>query len=67
MGELELGEPLTIRQVAKLIGCSPWTIRQRYMPKGLPHLRAGANGKLIFYRDQVVRWIQSQQKGGKLR
>jgi hypothetical protein len=67
MRELELGEPLTISQVAKLIGCSPWTVRQRHLPSGLPHFRAGANGKLIFYRDQVVRWIQSQQKGGKLR
>jgi len=67
MRELELGEPLTIRQVAKLIGCSPWTVRQQHMRRGLPHFRAGANGKLIFYRDQVVRWIQSQQKGGQLR
>jgi hypothetical protein len=65
MGEMELGEPLTIMQVAKLIGCSPWTVRQRHMRGGLPHFRAGVNGKLIFYRDQVVRWIQSQQKGGK--
>lgn len=64
MSEQELGEPLTITQVAELIGCSPWTVRQRHLPKGLPHFRAGANGKLTFYRDQVVRWIQSQQKGG---
>ena len=67
MSELELGEPLTITQVAKLIGCSPWTVRQRHMRSGLPHFRAGANGKLIFYRAQVVRWIQAQQKGGKVR
>ena len=65
MAEIELGEPLTIGQVAKLIGCSPWTVRQRHMRYGLPYFRAGVNGKLIFYRDQVVRWIQSQQKGGK--
>jgi hypothetical protein len=65
MKEQELGEPITIREVAKLIGCSPWTVRQRHMRSGLPHFRAGVNGKLIFYRDQVVRWIRSQQKGGK--
>ena len=61
--ELELGEPLSITQVAKLIGCSPWTVRQCHMPRGLPHFRSGANGKLIFYRDQVIRWIQLKQKG----
>jgi len=65
MAELELGEPLTIVQVATLIGCSPWTVRQRHMRGGLPYFRAGVNGKLIFYKDQVVRWIESKQKGGK--
>lgn len=61
-----LGAPLSIREVARLIGCSAWTVRQRYLPKGLPHLRSGPSGKLIFYRDQVVRWIVNQQmKGGK--
>ena len=60
-----LGAPLTIREVARLIGCSAWTVRQRYVPQGLPHLRSGPQGKLIFYRDQVVRWIVTQQtKGG---
>lgn len=60
-----LGVPLSIRDVARLIGCSAWTVRQSYIPKGLPHLRSGPSGKLIFYRDQVVRWIlEHQQKGG---
>lgn len=60
-----LGEPLTIREVAAILGCSPWTVRHSYLPKGLPHLRAGHLGKLTFYRAQVVRWIlQYQQKGG---
>ena|SRR5258708_37108923 len=61
-----LGEPLTIRQVAEVLGCSPWTVRHSYLPKGLPHLRSGPLGKLIFYRNQVVCWIlQHQRKGGK--
>ena len=55
MRELELGEPLTIRQVAKLIGCSPWTVRQRLMRSGLPHFRVGANGKSIYYVDGIRR------------
>jgi len=67
MNNEPLGEPLSIKQVAQLIGCSHWTVRQRHLPEGLPHFRAGASGKLIFYRDQVVRWIlQKQQlKGGR--
>jgi hypothetical protein len=60
-----LGSPLSIREIAELVGCSPWTIRQRYMPQGLPHFRSGPQGKLVFFRDQVIRWIlERQQKGG---
>lgn len=58
-----LGPPLAIDQVADLIGCSPWTVRQTLLPNGLPHLRFKASGKLIFYRDQVIRWIESKQGG----
>ena len=60
-----LGEPLAIREVARLIGCSAWTVRHRYLPQGLPHFRSGPAGKLVFYRNQVVTWIlQQQRKGG---
>lgn len=60
-----LGEPLTIREVAQLLGCSPWTVRHSYLPRGLPYLRSGPLGKLTFYRAQVVRWIlEHQRKGG---
>jgi len=59
-----LGVPLDIRQVARLVGCSPWSIRNKWIPKGLPHFRSGASSKLIFYTDQVVRWIERQQQGG---
>jgi hypothetical protein len=62
-----LGEPLSIRQVASLIGCSAWTVRQRYVPAGLPHLRSGPNGKLIFYKNQIIHWLlRQQQKGGTI-
>lgn len=61
-----LGEALTIREVARLLGCSPWTVRHSYLPRGLPYLRSGPLGKLIFYRAQVVRWVlEHQRKGGK--
>lgn len=59
-----LGEPLSIGEVAALLGCSPWTVRHSYLPKGLPHLRSGPLGKLTFYRTQVVRWILERQKKG---
>lgn len=59
---LDLGAPLSIREVARMLGCSPWTVRQQHLPRGLPHFRSGPNGKLIFFRDQVVAWILTQQK-----
>jgi hypothetical protein len=57
-----LGEPLTIREVARLIGCSVWTVRQQCLRQGLPHFRACPNGKLVFYRKQVIRWLFEKQK-----
>lgn len=62
-----LGIPLNIAEVARLIGCSPWTVRQTLIPKGLPHFRFKASGRLTFYQSQVIRWIERQQKlqGGK--
>lgn len=39
-----LGEAMDITGVAELLGCSPWTVRQRYVPAGLPHIRASAKG-----------------------
>lgn len=60
-----LGTPLSIHEAARLIGCSAWTVRQRYLPAGLPHHRLTPNGKLIFYRNQIIRWLlRQQQKGG---
>jgi hypothetical protein len=59
-----LGEPLTITEVAAILGCSVWTVRQKYLPQGLPHLRAASAGKLVFFRAQIVRWILERQ-GGK--
>jgi hypothetical protein len=48
--------------ISKLIGLSPWSIRQRLIPEGLPHFRSGANGKLVFYRNQVEQWIVRRQQ-----
>ena len=62
--ETRLGQPIGIAAVANLIGCSPWTVRQTLIPQGLPVFRSAASGKLIFYTNQVVRWIERQQKGG---
>ncbi len=59
----KLGAPLDIRGVALLIGCSPWTVRQTLVGRGLPFFRSGASGKLIFYTNQVAAWIENQQGG----
>ena len=59
-----LGDALNIREVSRFLGFSPWTVRHALIPQGLPHFRSGASGKLIFYRDQVVAWICTQQQGG---
>jgi len=59
-----LGVALDIEEAAELIGCSPWTVRQTLIPRGLPHFRFRANGRLVFYRDQLIRWIENQQQGG---
>jgi len=63
-GEEALGDPMTIAEVAALLGCSAWTVRQRYLPQGLPCLRATTAGKLVFFRAQIIRWILERQ-GGK--
>ncbi|MGB8990190.1 MAG: helix-turn-helix domain-containing protein [Candidatus Sulfotelmatobacter sp.] len=57
-----LGAPMTIREVAVLLGCSVWTIRQRHLRQGLPFFRIGTTGKLLFYHKQVVQWILENQK-----
>jgi hypothetical protein len=63
-----LGEPLDIEHVAELLGCSAWTVRQKYLPQGLPHIRTCVGGRFVFFREQVITWIlkrqQIQQKGG---
>jgi hypothetical protein len=60
----DLSTPLGLREVAELIGCSPWTVRQTLIPRGLPYFRSAASGRLIFYTNQVVGWIENQQQGG---
>ena len=62
-----LGAPLSIREVAALIGVSVWTVRQRFLPAGLPHSRATPQGKLLFYKHQIITWLlQEQRKGGTI-
>jgi hypothetical protein len=65
--ESALGEPIDIEDVAELLGCSVWTVRQRYLREGLPHLRASARGRFVFFHKQVVEWILKRQKGKEVR
>jgi hypothetical protein len=59
-----LGEAMGIKAVARLLGCSVWTVRQKWMrgPHRLPSLRSGPNGRLTFFRNQVVAWVLEQQR-----
>ena len=58
-----LGEPLSIEEAARLIGCSAWTIRQKLIPQGLPCLKSSEpSGRWIFYENQLVAWILKKQK-----
>jgi len=57
-----LGEAMSVKQVARLIGCSAWTVRQKHLRRGLPCFRSGPSGRLTFYRNQVVAWILERQK-----
>ena len=67
-GGSALGPPLTIGEAAQMIGCSPWTVRQSLIPKGLPVFRSSASGKLIFYTNQITAWVErQQQKGGRVK
>src|SRR5262249_13437123 len=45
--EWPLGIAIDIEEVAALLGCSVWTVRQKYLPQGLPYLRASVTGKLV--------------------
>jgi hypothetical protein len=60
--QFPLGEPMDIEDVALLLGCSVWTVRQKYLPQGLPHLRASSAGKIVFFREQIIAWILERQR-----
>ena len=60
-----LGEPMSVQEAARLIGCSVWTLRYRLLRQGLPHFRLSGSKKLVFYRKQVVAWILEKQREGR--
>jgi hypothetical protein len=63
--ELEpLGKPLSITEVALLIGVSVWTVRHRCLAAGLPYFRVGPTGKLLFYKNQIIHWLLTEQRKG---
>ena len=59
-----LGTPLSIDEVAALLHCSAWTVRNALVPKGLPYFRSGPNSRMVFFTNQVVKWVEQKQKGG---
>jgi excisionase family DNA binding protein len=63
MTPLELDEnPLTIDQVAELLGVSEVTVRRYYTHDGLPVHRLGRarNAQVRFFRGEVLAWLRSR-------
>ena len=68
---IDFGEAMTLKEVAKLLGLSPWRVRQILVPSGLPHFRTSQHGKMIFYKSLVMQFMQKRlvqvhTKGGRL-
>jgi len=59
----DLGQPLTLRQVAAVLGVSPWSVRQTWLRLGLPFVRAGRRGRFIFFQKEVERFLRNLQGG----
>lgn len=60
--EFPLGDAMEIEDVALLLGCSAWTVRQKYVRQGLPFLRTSASGRFVFFRRQVLDWVLERQR-----
>ena len=56
-----LGRPLSVRQVAAMLGCSVCTVRQTLVRQGLPVFRFGPRGKLVCFENQVIAWLRKLQ------
>ena len=58
-------ELISPRQLQQLLGLkSIQSIYKRVRVQGLPHMRL-KNGQLVFYRDEVVRWLAKEKKASK--
>jgi hypothetical protein len=62
--DVDLGPPLSINEVSRLVGVSVWTVRHRCLAAGLPYFRVGPTGKLLFYKNQIIHWLLTEQRKG---
>jgi len=63
MTPLELDQdPLTIDEVAELLGVAEVTVRRYYTHEGLPVHRLGSarNAQVRFFRGEVLEWLRSR-------
>ncbi|MBP2640968.1 MAG: Helix-turn-helix domain [Firmicutes bacterium] len=50
---------LSEKELAEILGLSPWTVRTMRLREGLPFLRGGSR---IFYRlEKVKSWMENQE------
>ena len=50
------------KELAEILGLSPWTVRRARLEEAMPHFRIGQR---IFYRlETVLSWIAVREVGG---
>jgi excisionase family DNA binding protein len=49
---------VTIREAAKILGLSPFTVGVMVRTKRLPHYRIG--GRIFFSQEELLAWIEAQ-------
>lgn len=51
---------LTPKEVADMLGCSAWTVRELAKRKALPHYKVGS--RYLFTRASIEKWVTRQEK-----
>ena len=55
---------LTARRLADLLGVSARTVTERYVKRGLPHVRLATNGPPLFLLEDVIAWLREADVEG---
>ena len=52
-----MGRPIRAEETAELFGCSLRTVHERARQCEIPHRRIGGTRRLLFWEDELYRWI----------